>query len=305
MCDLAKGATQVPIDVTPQHLIFWGSEAKNWSQLPRLVSSLINATSTPLRPVHIPEGTQTNLPGVDGLSKTSSTNPFVPDGDGAWEISTNANLKGNVRDNLLKRGGVPIELGGLPVTFTYVTTVVWTGDPVSLQNFEKDLLKEFPMWKDIRIIDATLLANWIRMAPGPAVWLAPQINLPSKGYLTIGQAWERFSNDYGVTLEEYLKVIDVQFLDEIRTWLTGDQGAHRVPVSKSDATMRIVAAVLDVINKTPRLEQLRHKMLLIEDPSTWEWLTICTTPTHLIAACGTDKGWGNAVNKGHRVIVLL
>lgn len=173
-----------------------GTDLNQWSvrrpaqgELPAVVRQLIMATAQPVRIV-FPADEGIARPGLDGiLTVTGDAGPFVPNGDSVWEASTNGNPKAKATDDYKKRTSQISADARAKTTFVFVTSRSWP----DAAGWVEEMTDLGDGWKEIRVVEAEDLANWLSTCPGVHEWLAEHLYRPT-GLVSLQRWFARWSS---------------------------------------------------------------------------------------------------------------
>ena len=162
--------------------------------VPEMVWLLVNETVTDLTICRIPYGDAINQPGCDGLVQTEhGFRQFVPKGKTFWEIGTGGSPQDKATADFRKRTDSMTPEERKDATYVFVTprgaSAGGWNEPAQSNwiNARKD-----EGWKDLKILDAVQLADWLREKPAIGKWLLKKIGLlkTSAGFSTPAEHWE-------------------------------------------------------------------------------------------------------------------
>ena len=187
--------------ITYEDLTRWADTIESESLLPRLIALLIYETAPLSTKVDMPWGSATRLGGYDGMVICEEETHFVSKGNSIWELGTNKNCKGKADDDYQKRKSNPLGIDPGECTFYFVTNRVWT----KKDDWVHKRISE-GYWKDVKAYDATILSQWLSIAPVTSRWLASQ------------KGMNKIPADGVLTAEEYLN-----------EWCTGPKGRKLQP----------------------------------------------------------------------------
>lgn len=158
--------------------------------LPELVGRLILAhTANAVEEFDFPHGDSVATGGWDGRLKTPVTFPYFPNGASGWEIGTEKSAEKKADGDYTKRVADPLGMAPADTTFVFVT-------PRSFpkRNTWQSAKKSLGDWKDIKVIAADSLEQWISMTPAVGLWLARQIGkVVSNGIRDIEDVWNEWT----------------------------------------------------------------------------------------------------------------
>ncbi|WP_024335924.1 hypothetical protein [Desulfotignum balticum] len=146
-----------------------------------------------------PLGDSIGQHGADGELETAiDFNPFVPEGNSIWEVGTNVDARAKAnRDYNDSTRDTPEEVRQ-KTTFIFVTPLsgrrdwkdTWKPEGVETWRSDKRALNE---WKDIRVLDGTLLTDWVSQFPAVGHWLGETIGQLPEDFDTVEYYWQIIS----------------------------------------------------------------------------------------------------------------
>lgn len=145
-----------------------------------LVYTLIATTTRQdyLEKFYLPYGDDVSLKGFDGIVSYSQNHPYIPKGLSVWEIGTNKDPKRKFDEDFSKAKEKLSKLSQ-DVDIHDVTYVAVFPRTISYQNKEnwiRQKKKEGSEFKDIRIIDAFLLAQWANQSVSAQLHFSKQFS---------------------------------------------------------------------------------------------------------------------------------
>lgn len=148
--------------------------------IPEFVYTLIATTASKdyLEKFYLPYGDDVSLKGFDGIVSYSQNHPYIPKGLSVWEIGTNKDPKRKFDEDFSKAKEKLSKLSQ-DVDIHDVTYVAVFPRTISYQNQEnwiRQKKKEGSEFKDIRIIDAFLLAQWANQSVSAQLHFSKQFS---------------------------------------------------------------------------------------------------------------------------------
>lgn len=148
--------------------------------IPEFVYTLIATTASKdyLEKFYLPYGDDVSLKGFDGIVSYSQNHPYIPKGLSVWEIGTNKDPKKKFDEDFSKAKEKLSKLSQ-DVDIHDVTYVAVFPRTISYQNMEnwiRQKKKEGSEFKDIRIIDAFLLAQWANQSVSAQLHFSKQFS---------------------------------------------------------------------------------------------------------------------------------
>ena len=148
--------------------------------IPEFVYTLIATTASNdyLEKFYLPYGDDISLKGFDGIVSYNQNHPYIPKGLSVWEIGTNKDPKRKFDEDFSKAKEKLSKLSQ-DVDIHDVTYVAVFPRTISYQNQEnwiRQKKKECSEFKDIRIIDAFLLAQWANQSVSAQLHFSKQFS---------------------------------------------------------------------------------------------------------------------------------
>lgn len=166
--------------------LFDGHRRDAHGKLPHLVRRLILASCSDVQLLQfeMPAGDDVRLPGWDGRVTFTGTHPYVPTGASVWEMGASAPPRTKAEEDFEKRTTDPRGVRPTETTFVFVSPHVWQGR----ETWAADK-KAAGAWKDVRVIDGSILAVWLERVPGVAVWIADELGRTVSGISSLERYW--------------------------------------------------------------------------------------------------------------------
>jgi len=131
--------------------------------------------------------------GYDGSLESEGAPPFVPEGNSVWEFSTEDAPEGKANRDYQARIKDPRGRVLAETSFVFVTPRKW-------ENRDKWLLerKSEHKWKDVSVIDAVDLQEWLERNPAVAARVARKLLplMPSTGVRSTDEFWEEYASRF-------------------------------------------------------------------------------------------------------------
>jgi len=188
--------------ITELQLDLWVRSYPSQAELviPDLAWRLVRQSCPDATRRRFPTDDAINQPGLDGILATENgCAPFVPAGTSCWEIGVGTEPATKATNDYTKRTtgehtAVP-EFERTRSTFVFVS-------PLSAQkSWRKESQSEWLTqhkakndWVDVRIIDGTIIIDWLKDYPDIELWLAGQMGMHVEQIKLAGQHWERLSS---------------------------------------------------------------------------------------------------------------
>lgn len=177
--------------ITALDLHRWADKKECEVLMPELVRRLIHSSLDSIIRLTMPSGDSVSLPGFDGELEATGYNAFVSSGTSVFEIGTDSRVKDKADKDIEKRNKEVTDAEKQKLNYVFVTPRKWA----NARKWEKEH-RENSEWKDVRVLTAVELEDWISQCPGVAAWLATKIGILNSAF-TIDSP-EGFWNKWGV-----------------------------------------------------------------------------------------------------------
>ena len=157
-------------------------------RLPVLLRRLIHAGRREPRRVDFPGYDDAQRYGWDGWVEADSATSWVPEGRSGWELSVDARPRAKAERDYQARLKMLSQAERADCTFVFVTPRNWAGKV----EWERGKAAAED-WKAVRALDASDLEQWLEETTAPRIWLAHELDLPTKGFETLDHFWERWA----------------------------------------------------------------------------------------------------------------
>ena len=156
--------------------------------LPVLLRQLIHATGRDLCRVDLPGFDNSQRHGWDGWVEAEAATPWVPAGRSGWEFGVGHRPRDKAEQDYQVRLAMLTPEKRADCTFVFVTPRNW-----SCKNEWAEGKNASGDWKEVRAYDASDLEQWLENTVAPRIWLAGKLGMPTTGFQTIEQCWERWA----------------------------------------------------------------------------------------------------------------
>lgn len=182
--------------INATHLKQWADTRDCQEVLPELILRLIHATSSHISKVKFPSGDSVHLSGWDGILDNKEKIYCFEPGISLWEIGSNQNVKNKANDDYEKRRLNSLGYDKKETIFVFVTPRIWDG--AEAWTIEK---KAENVWKNIVVLTAIELEDWLSLCPIVSLWLAEQLrNIKLSQISTVGSFWQKWSTGKNIVL---------------------------------------------------------------------------------------------------------
>ncbi|MGV7116664.1 helix-turn-helix transcriptional regulator [Paenibacillus kyungheensis] len=168
----------------------WAATIKARTRFAVFLRTLINSTGQKIKKIDFPGNDDAERPGWDGFLETEEGTPWIPTGLSGWEFGTNNDPKPKADKDYKKSiEQTPFE-ERQKITFVFVTPRRWNNG----QTWRKERLRE-NNWKDVLVLDASDLEQWLEQSISGQAWFAGEFNVPAQGVKTLDKCWEQWIVD--------------------------------------------------------------------------------------------------------------
>lgn len=250
--------------------------------------------------------------GPDGILATDvGFPPFVPEGRSIWEIGTGGNAGRKATTDYWKRTTETPATERATSTFVFVTPhsgVHEWNQPMQKRWRRNRLARDG--WRDVRIIDGTVLVDWLRQFPSTELWLAGEMGIHVDHVETPEQRWNLLRT-YGepppLTPDVFL-ANRIEASAQLKAVFEGSLLQLRLDTHFQEQAVDFVAAWIGSLSDEAKADYSGRCLILTRAA---EWKVITTLPQrHVLIAdfhLNDDEPEGTrllqmARNSGHAVI---
>lgn len=276
--------------------------------LPELVRRLIQASADGVGDVRFPSGESTFRPGADGLLQAMGSPPYVPAGVSLWELSTEKQPHQKAKGDIEKRSkpearNAYLDCERADITYVALSLRRWHGEKGQDRSEFESHYRGLGVWKDVKIIDADDLENWLDRSPSVRAWLARKMQIVSEDMKGIEAYWDDYSQGITPAMSEKLLLLNRKEKAEALVQAGMGGGVIRVKAdSPNEAAAFVAAAILSLPSDDPRRSALLAKAVVITKPEADAFLTD-TKQKLLVITLGRATEIANQLaTRGHTVI---
>ncbi|MCD8102763.1 MAG: hypothetical protein LUE26_09395, partial [Alistipes sp.] len=288
--------------ITTRDILHWVETNQRQAQemMPEILRRLIRASITQIFTLTFPSGDNIQLGGWDGIINTNESNEFIPEGCSGWEIGTSKGVRGKADLDYEKRKKDPLGLNPQETTYIFITPRIWTRANRWIEERKKE-----NFWKDIKVITAEELEEWLENTPSVAAWVSSEIikNYPDNSLDTTDAFWDKWSRNKTHSLDP--DVILSGRVNE-KNALTDSLRTNDIffikSLSKQESTAFIIASF---ITSDECREDFFARSLIVSTTDAFRQLSCSQTPLILIPSFEDEGNFNQAVLNGHTVFVPL
>ncbi len=278
----------------------WAARRDCQETLPELARRLIRATSNGIKSIRFPSGENIQMGGWDGILEVAEETEYIPAGTSLWEFSAGSNTQLKANENYDKRTKKPIGFNPATSTFVFVTPRIWEhGD-----EWVKEKRKE-GIWKEVRVIDAKILEEWLETAPSVSSWLATMHigKYPDREIQATDFFWDRWSTGPIFNLPPAILLGGRNL--EISDLFSKTIDPSIIAIKAASREEALAFAIAAFKNDTTKSEDFFSRSLIIDRPDAFKQLTVIDKPLILLPLFEDDGSLNYAVTKGHTIIVPI
>ena len=284
--------------ITAKELTNWADNRVSQGDLPELIRRLIHSTIPSSRISHadFPADDSITRPDWDGVLETSVDNPWVPKDGSRWELSCQANPASKFEEDYQKRTEqIPADQRQ-KLTFVFVT-------PRRFLSKSKRAQKHPDEWREIRILDADDLEQWLETAPSVSLWLAEKMGKNIDGFRSLDSEWDRWAGATDPKISAGLVLADRENASEsLRKFLDSNKPEETFTIV-ADSKDEAAAFVCAEIEKSP---ELRGRLIVAGKriDNLLQQITIGDSPTPIFLFVDKNdaKDIGGMVSQSHVII---
>ena len=286
--------------ITENHLNQWGSSRVGQDTFPELIRRLVLAEVGYHPELRFPSGDSVAMQGWDGETNVEVASPIIPPGPAGWELGTDKQPKGKADHDYEQRTKNPQHLAPTETTFVFATLRRWA----KKAEWQKAKKSE-GIWKDVRVIDAVDLVQWLERFPAVALWLAHQIGILPPEVSTLDQVWREWSLSTTPPLSVSLVLADRDDnATQIWQWLLKQPSVFAL---QADAPIEAKAFLHAAVEQYPvdYRDFYHSRTIVAANADAARALADVGTPLIIILE-DAEPGLTNfLVQKGHHVFVAL
>ena len=195
------GGTYAPpfLEIKASDIESWADRLSTRSRLAVLIRTLIHSTNRRITQADFPGNDDSQRAGWDGWLETTEATFHIPAGKSGWELSTTASQRKAQQDYDKCVRAVRDTQERSQITFLFVTPRRWP-QKTAWQN-ERRAERN---WKDVRVIDAQDLEQWLEQSIPSQIWLASEMGIPTQGARSLDSCWRDWVADCGRMLPRAL-----------------------------------------------------------------------------------------------------
>ncbi len=255
--------------ITSTELENWGNTRDAQGKLPLLIRKLItNSVEKYIPYIDIPTEDSIWKPGMDGIVQTKSDSILGESGIYNIECGVNNDYQKKFSSDLIKRSEKLKEK--TDAIFVFITTQK-IKDKNTLVDSTRQNIQKSNLWGNIKVFDADNLEHWLEQDYATAAWMCDVLGKPSDGIYDFDKKWSEWCKSTIIPLDEQIILARENIHEkEMNNWLLYDKGLLEVKSnSKKESLLFLLASILKIANQEKR-EEIKSKVLIVEDNSQWK-----------------------------------
>jgi hypothetical protein len=285
-------------DITATDLHQWAERLEARAIMPRLIRRLILATAQQVHRIGFPADESTQLGGYDGIVQLQGGLPHAPDGQSVWEIGVNKDIKDKADDDYEKRKKTPGAANSQNTTFVFATPRRWGGKDKWVTARRKEAF-----WRDVWVIDADHLEQWLEQAAAVAAWLGMLIGKRFDGVTDLQESWDVWSHRTQPAISTGLIMAGRgEAADALVRWLDAPPTAIRLRADTAAEALAYFAAFVSSL-RLDRQVALLARTAVVSSATALARLRGGNRPLVIIPNADWDAQAHLAVRNGHHVLL--
>lgn len=255
--------------ITANKIDEWANTLDCRAKLPLLIRKLIYENINDLSKCKFPSLEQTtSSSGFDGILESNEETQYVPKGISVWEMGCNKDKKGKADDDYDKRKEDPLNTDPKETVYIQVSPRIWKDEKIKEWCDEKNQDK---IWKDVILLDAKDLEEWVNNTPPVEQWFAEELGFPNEGVETLNNWWEKWSS---VTSNiQFTSTLILTNKEKETEYLKDCLKTSKHIIVKSSTIEESIAFLYSVIDTFPITEReyYLNKTLIIDNPKSFDF----------------------------------
>lgn len=298
---LADGTPIRLVDATD--LSQWAARNDAKATFPELIERLILATTGNLpSQLQFPSGDSVQQPGWDGICEQQINGQFhwLPIGASGWELGTQGgSLSSKADGDYSKRTEDPLGLTPSETTFMFATPRRWKAGARWAQERRQEQI-----WKDVRVLDADDLVEWIALFPSVGYWFATRIGKFVAGTKPLEEVWRewRLSTEWPMSTDLVLGGRDQDAIDLLK-WLYGKPSIRNIQGDSVGEGIAFLCAAIDLLPDQFKKLYL-SRCLVASSPDAARALGNGSSPKVIVIEASEPGLAARLAEQGHHVLVV-
>lgn len=302
--------------VTALELENYANTRESEAVIPELIWLLVKESVSDLSDCRIPYGDSINQPGWDGrVESASGFRQFVPKNRSYWEIGTGAYPQAKATKDFKVRTRKMSPNDRNMAGYVFVTPYGPGSGGWNEPQQSRWLGRRTKFgWREIKILDAVQLADWLREFPAIGKWLIKRMGLAKNavGFSTPSEHWENLQQlsrpgDPSLPVDVFLVGRD-QARSEVLSLFSGEKKQLVLAIESEHDAEDFVAALLAFLDPNSR-SLYTNKCLFLREPDVWLSMSTLKSSHVFVAHPNLDlESTGEqlhltATKNGHAVVI--
>ena len=255
--------------ITANKIDEWANTLDCRAKLPLLIRKLIYENINDLSKCKFPSLEQTtSSSGFDGILESNEETQYVPKGVSVWEMGCAKDKKGKADYDYDKRKEDSLNMNSNETVYIQVSPRIWKDEKIKEWCDEKN---QDDFWKNVILLDAKDLEEWINNTPPVEQWFAEELGFPNEGVETLNNWWEKWSS---VTPNiQFTSTLILTNKEKETEDLKDSLKNSKHIIVKSPTIEESIAFLYSVIDTFPITEReyYLNKTLIIDNPKSFDF----------------------------------
>ena len=278
----------------------WADTYNAKGDFPLLIQKLVYASTAGLTKCNIPFGSAVNMGGFDGEIESIQGSPYIPKGKCILEFGTNKDFKTKAEGDYTTRTENDYEgLIKSETTFIFITPRCWGNK----KDWEEEK-KANSIWKDVRVYDSILLAQWVLSVPSVDIWFSKLIGMPADHLISGRDRLKELLEWKNIKLDAtFFTAGREEIAMQLKDFISGPTIRAYRASSKEEALGFILAAGM----LFPEKEQKDYyaRTIVVDDKAAFRHMGVQTGMINLVPEFDDPSVLFQAVANGKIVLVPL
>lgn len=276
----------------------WAGSHNAKGNLPWLIRKLIRATHIQITSLEAPKGDDVYIGGYDLVVNAESAGPYVPFGVSFWELGTDVAPKGKAEKDYVKRKNETKDYDPSHITYVFVTPRKWRDK----EKWAKDKRDE-KYWKDVQVLDAKNLEEWVELAPAIHIWFATIMGRNIEGLESLEEFWNEYSVGPDIKIPHSLLTVGREKQVAVVTkFYKESPDILAISANTTNEAIAFVAAVA-IQNKDKTRDSIYSKTLIAKSYLSFKQIIKSKTFLTIIPTFPENINFQEAINAGHKIIL--
>jgi hypothetical protein len=278
----------------------WADRREAQSDFPDIVRGLVRLTGGELSFLQFRAGEGVQIEGWDGHAIAGNVSPFIPLGESVWEIGTTSRIAEKADADFEKRRENPLGIDPSNATYVFVTPRRWPKKKEWV-----DARKRENFWKDVRVLDADDVEQWLQDAPSVHLRLSRLVGTLPDAAHDLQYWWENWSKATRPALSEEFVLAGRR--DQANTIQRALAEPGTLFGVRAESRLEAIAAVAAAMKALPAelADDYVARAIVVEDSSAWRALVSSRTRLILIPLVDVGDAAAAAIRAGHNVVLPL